>query len=243
MDLKRLLSIFGSYASEGQIQTYDEAYFEQYKNDSKRSEMYIQERGRIEALKPDGGRILDVGCGLGSFLKVFNAKKWDKFGVDVSDVAISEARKCDIKLNDFNTAYDYPEAYFDVIVFRGSLQLIPTPFYVIQTCIRLLKPGGHLIFLSTPNSNSPYYRRFGTLPFIIPDGHFLIPSDIMMTNALSSFGLKVIDIQYPYFGGPYASFLSDHIKYIFSFLGVKQKFPFWKSTMEVYAQKPVREFK
>ena len=158
--------------------------------------------------------------------------------MDIAKVAIKEARSKGIKINDFPKAYEYPKEYFDVIVFRGSLQLIPTPFSIIEICIKLLKPGGYIIFLSTPNSNSPYYRRFKTLPFLTPHLNFLIPSDVMMKNALINFGLKVVNIYYPYYGGPYANFVKDHIFYILSFLGIKKRFAFWKSSMEIYAQKP-----
>lgn len=217
---------------------YDEAYFALYREDPKRAVMYKAERQRIEALRPSG-RILDVGCGIGRFLSEFPADRWDRYGVDISDLAIREARAAGIKVQDYANAYAYPVEYFDVIVFRGSLQLIPTPFAVIETCIRLLAPGGYLVLLATPNSNSPYYRRFKTLPFLTPHANFLIPSDIMMRNALQNFGLQVVDTHYPYLGGPYARPLRDHALYLLSFLGLKRKFPFWRSAMEIYARKPV----
>ena len=224
---------------EAQKRRYDEAYFSAYRDDPKRVAMYQAERGRIEGFKT-GGRIMDVGCGLGLFMGNFAPERWQRFGVDVSELAIKAARARGIQVKDFNQAYDYPEGYFDVIVFRGSLQLIPTPFSVIQTCIRLLAPGGYLVFLSTPNSNSPYYRRFKTLPFLTPHGNFLIPSDVMMRDILRNFGLEVVQYVYPYWKGPYARPLRDHLFYLLSFFGVKRKFPFWRSSMEIYARKPVR---
>ena len=216
---------------------YDTSYFSVYRDDPKRMAMYHAERERIERLKPRG-RIMDVGCGLGMFLDSFSRDRWELHGVDVSELAINAARGRGIKVNDFEHAYEYPPSHFDVIVFRGSLQLIPTPFSVIQTCIRLLAPGGYLVFLSTPNSNSPYYRRFKTLPFLTPHANFLIPSDVMMRDALTNFGLEVVDIVYPYWGGPYARPVRDHLLYLLSFVGVRRKFPFWRSSMEIYARKP-----
>lgn len=223
-------------ARQTQAQRYDERYFSVYKHDPKRHQMYLAERGRVETFK-SGGRILDVGCGIGAFLNVFDPAHWDRYGVDVADVAIARARELGIKVNDFERAYDYPNAFFDVIVFRGSLQLIPTPFAVLETCIRLLAPGGYLVLLSTPNSNSPYYRRFKTLPFLTPTANFLIPSDIMMRDALTNFGLTVEKLHYPYIEGPYARPLRDHLYYALSFLGFHKKFPFWRSAMELYARK------
>src|SRR5687767_7243110 len=224
-------------AAEEQKRRYDESYFSVYREDPARTAMYRAEWGRIERLKPSG-RILDVGCGLGMFLSECPSNGWEKYGTDVSELAIREARSRGIKVNDFDRAYDYPENFFDVIVFRGSLQLIPTPFAVIETCIRLLMPTGYLIFLATPNSNSPYYRRFKTLPFLTPHANFLIPSDIMMRNALQNFGLEVVDIRYPYTETPYARPFRDHVLYLLSFIGIRRKFAFWRSSMEIYARKP-----
>lgn len=221
---------------EEQKRRYNESYFSVYRDDAKRVEMYRAERDRIEKLKPSG-RILDVGCGLGGFLAEFDKEKWTRYGIDISELAIQEARSRGIVVNDFSEAYNYPENFFDVIVFRGSLQLIPTPFLAIQTCIRLLANGGYLIFLSTPNSNSPYYHRFKTLPFLTPHANFLIPSDIMMRNVLQNFGLTITEIRYPYLEGPYARPFRDLIFYILSYIGIKRKFAFWRSSMEIFACK------
>jgi SAM-dependent methyltransferase len=223
-------------AIESQRDRYDDSYFAVYREDPNRLAMYRQEKLRIETLQPEG-RILDVGCGIGMFLSEFSPERWERFGVDVSELAIKEARSKGIYVTDFDRAYDYPDSYFDVIVFRGSLQLIPTPFQVIETCIRLLAPGGYLVFLATPNSNSPYYRRFKTLPFLTPHANFLIPSDIMMKDALQNFGLTIKDIVFPYIDTPYAHPIRDHLLFAFSFFGIKRKFAFWRSSMEIYAQK------
>lgn len=216
---------------------YDERYFSVYRDDDNRLAMYHAERDSIEQLVPSG-RIFDVGCGLGMFLSEFPKEKWELYGTDISELAIAEARSRGIHVNDFSEAYDYQDNFFDVIVFRGSLQLIPNPFSVIERCTKLLAPGGCMVFLSTPNSNSPYYRRFKTLPFLTPHANFLIPSDIMMKDSLQNFGLEIVDIKYPYLQGPYAKPIRDHILYLLSFLGIKRKFPFWRSAMEIYARKP-----
>jgi SAM-dependent methyltransferase len=221
---------------EEQKRRYDESYFSVYREDPKREVMYKAERDRIQRFK-SSGRILDVGCGLGLFLSKFSPERWDRYGTDISYLAISEARSRGIHVKDYSVAYDYPDGFFDVIVFRGTLQLIPTPFAVIETCIRLLAPDGSIVFLATPNSNSPYYRRFKTLPFLTPHGNFLIPSDIMMCNALQNFGVEVVEIRYPYLDTPYARPLRDHLFYLLSFLGINRKFAFWRSSMEIYARK------
>ena len=215
--------------------SFNKQYFKVYENDAKRELMYKDEIERIHQYH-ENGKILDVGCGIGKFLSFFEASQWDKYGVEVSDYAIEESKKIGIKFNN-NDQYDYPDNYFDVIVFRGSIQLIPEPFSVLIKCTKLLKKGGLMVFLSTPNSNSPYYRRFKTLPMLTPHHNYLIPSDLIVSNALKNFGLKVDQIQYPYLKGPYSKPIKDIFFFFLSYLGIKRKFAFYRSMMEIYAIK------
>ena len=215
--------------------SFNKDYFKVYLNDKNREAMYQSEIKKIIKYH-DHGKILDVGCGIGKFLDLFDNTKWDKYGVEISPHAIKESRKLGIKIRQ-DDQYKYPENFFEVIVFRGSIQLIPEPFSVLIRCIKLLKKGGLLVFLSTPNSNSPYYRRFKTLPMLTPHHNYLIPSDIILTNALKNFGMRIDSVLYPYIKGPYAKPFLDVFFYLLSYLGIKKKFAFFKSMMEIYAIK------
>lgn len=216
---------------------YGEPYFCAYRSDPKRESWYRSERDRILALR-SGGRILDVGCGLGKFLEGFDPARWERCGVDVSDVAVRETRERGIRIQEYAAAYDYPEEWFDVVVFRGTIQHLDTPFSVIKRCSRLLKPGGLMVFLSTPNAGGICYRLFGDLPFLNPRLNFWIPSDRTLTNVLVQFGLTVLQIRYPYRETPYARPLRDHLFFVLRCLGFPMKFAFWGNLIEVYAVKP-----
>ena len=214
---------------------FDAEYFSVYGNDPKRAAMYSMERDRIVRLK-QSGRILDIGCGVGAFLKGFSDDDWHKYGVDVSEHAVEIARSTGIKIQMGEAAYDYEDGFFDVIVMRGSLQHLPDPFQTIARCKVLLKSDGLLVFLSTPNTNSPYFRRFRTLPILTETLNILQPSDTMMVNALQNMGFKVLSVHYPYRETPYASVIKDHVLFLLSYLGIRRNFAFWKSTMEIYAR-------
>ena len=217
---------------------YDESYFQAYRHDPKREQCYRAEAARIAAMKPQGGRIFDVGCGLGGFLAHVDGAMWEKYGVDISDVAIARAREQGITVKEFDEGYDYPESFFDVIVFRGTIQHLDTPFAAMKRCVALLKPGGLMAFLSTPNANSLYYKLFGTLPFLNPRLNFYVPSDLTLRDALTNFGLQVIQVRYPYLETPYARPLRDHVVFLLKCFGVRAHCPFWRSMMELYAVKP-----
>lgn len=217
---------------------YAEDYFQMYTKDPQRELAYSIESRRIQEMKPEGGAILDVGCGLGLFLEQFDDKRWQKFGVDISDFAVQQARKRGITVKDYAQSYDYPDETFDVIVFRGTIQHLDTPFAVMKKCTALLKRNGLMAFLVTPNANSIYYKFFNTLPFLHPEYNFYIPSDLTLTNTLKNLGLKICKVLYPYLGTPYARPLRDHLYFVLRCLGVPVKFAFWRNVMEVYAVKP-----
>lgn len=221
------------------VASFNDTYFLVYGNDKKRYLTYLDEYSDIRRLAPVG-KILDVGCGTGDFLSVFS-DEYDKYGVDISDYAIEKSRERNIKVNDFDKAYEYPDEYFDIVVLRGSLQLLPNPFKTLEICTKLLKTGGFMAFLSTPNSNSPYYRRFKTLPAICSPKtkKFLIPSDIMLKNILEHYGFSVTEVKFPYLEGHYSNFIRDHFFYLLGFFGIRKNFAFWRSMMNVYAQKIV----
>jgi len=184
-----------------------------------------------------GGAIFDVGCGLGLFLDSFENTSWRKYGVDVSDYAVRKARARGISIQVYEKGYDYPNEYFDVIVFRGTIQHLDTPFFVVKRCVDLLKKGGLMAFLSTPNANSICYKLFGSLAFLSSERNFWIPSDITLPIVLKNFGLTVVEVRHPYLETPYARPLHDHLCFLLRCMGVQVKFAFWGNIIECFARK------
>jgi 2-polyprenyl-3-methyl-5-hydroxy-6-metoxy-1,4-benzoquinol methylase len=111
----------------------------------------------------EGGRILDVGCGLGLFLLALDPGHWDRYGVEVMAPAYREAQRrlgADrIVTEDLSTA-PLPDAPFDVITFWDVLEHLPDPAGALRQAARRLKPGG-LLVVRAPNFASYLARRFG----------------------------------------------------------------------------------
>jgi 2-polyprenyl-3-methyl-5-hydroxy-6-metoxy-1,4-benzoquinol methylase len=74
-----------------QMVRYDASYLSAYRDDPKREQMFLSELTEIRKYKLNG-RILDVGCGIGTFLDEFPNESWEKYGTDVSELAIQQAR-------------------------------------------------------------------------------------------------------------------------------------------------------
>ena len=103
-----------------------------------------------------GGRILDVGCGAGFFLRALDVRTWDRFGVEVSGVA---SRKAEAKIGTGHvvtgtlTGSSWDDSRFDVITFWSALEHTNEPRTNLQKARRLLKTGGTLI-VQLPNAAS-----------------------------------------------------------------------------------------
>lgn len=225
------------------MKEYKSSIAERFKDD------YFQERvgndpKRLKQFDLDGnfirnfvqhGKVCDVGCSSGEFLKHINFEG-ELYGMEVSDTAKELAKG----IISFEKNIFTEENFFDLIIFRGTIQHVDEPFRMIKQSFLSLKPGGHLVFVATPNSNSPYYRINKTLPFLDPPLNFYIPSDNELKNALVNFGFENILIQYPYLKTPYKKLISDHIKFFVNyFFRIKSKYSFWKSMMNISCKKPL----
>jgi 2-polyprenyl-3-methyl-5-hydroxy-6-metoxy-1,4-benzoquinol methylase len=211
----------------------DEYYGERLKNQpDKRTESFVLESKFIKKYIK-AGILMDVGCATGEFLDVLD---WDgeKYGMEISEHAIKIAEKKGIRFDKDLSA----ENFFDLIIFRGTIQHVDTPIFYIKQAFRALKPGGYIVFLATPNADSIYYRLFKTLPFLSPTRNFYIPSETTLQQILTNFGFEIIEKRFPYLNSPYSNPIKDHVKFILRCLGFNTKFPFWKSSMELIAQKP-----
>lgn len=220
-----------------QASLYSADYFigHAYGEDPKRQAMKRQEAGRIKRRlsRPHEGRALDIGCGIGDFLAE-HFGGWDKVGVEVSLYA--RARAAD---RGFQCYADIEEVSgeFDLVVWRGTFQHLDRPMEVLWQCVQMLRPGGLLVFLATPNSNGLVYKLFEDLPALDAPRNFVIPSEKMLVNILSNMGLRDIEVVKPYLGSPYAQPIKDAVKFCLRLLGAKTKFAWPGSMMEIYARK------
>lgn len=215
---------------------YPQAYFTGYNYgvDPKRAEMYRQEHERIAKHK-QSGKVLDVGCGMGDFTVLFG-QDWEKYGIEISEYAAQAAKDrgiCVIPVTDLHE--HMAQEYFDLIVFRGTIQHLDHPFFMIGTLAECLKRDGMMVFLATPNADSVCHKLFGTLPALDPLRNWWIPGAKELCNVLSHLGLKS-EVYYPYWGSPYARPVSDLLKFTLRLCGVKSQFAFPGNMMEVYAR-------
>ncbi len=108
------------------------------------------------------GRLLDFGCGGGSFLARMHARGWHVTGLDVSAVAVERVRE-QLGLDALVGTLPHPAlepASFDVLTMWHSLEHVHRPLAVLREARRLLAPGGRLL-VAVPNIDSLPFRWFG----------------------------------------------------------------------------------
>jgi len=108
------------------------------------------------------GRLLDLGCGYGWFVRLLRGLGWDAMGVEADRTAVAAGRArygvpiCEGTLEE----QAFPDASFDALVTRHSIEHVPDPRQTLLECRRVLKPGGWL-GVATPNGRSLSSRLFG----------------------------------------------------------------------------------
>lgn len=141
---------------EGKTSGYFGKYAYTYENARKWLEPYLE---FIKSLGYSSGKILDIGCAYGFFLKICEKGSWETWGIDISEHAIWEAKKyCNAKLEvlDVNTEkLPYPDNFFDVVTMFDVIEHVHTPENCIKEIYRVLKPNG-LLYMITPNAK---YRK------------------------------------------------------------------------------------
>lgn len=114
----------------------------------------------IPKLPKHGGKLLDVGCGDGTFLRLARTCGWDVTGVDPDPVAVTNAAKHGIKVFEGSVeSFVGKKELFDVITLNHVIEHLHDPVDALKICYDLLKPGG-LLWLETPNIDALGHVRF-----------------------------------------------------------------------------------
>ncbi len=111
-----------------------------------------------------GKHVLDVGCGGGLLSEGMAVRGAEVTGIDLSEKPLGVARlhlleseqKVDYrKISAEQMAEEMPGA-FDAVTCLEMLEHVPDPASIVESCARLVKPGGQ-VFFSTINRNPKSY--------------------------------------------------------------------------------------
>ena len=149
---------------------------------------YLDSKSRhLFQLVQKPGRLLDVGCGNGEFLKFARNHGWDVTGIDFDEKAITEAGSSglDVRLGSIEVIDS--EEKFDFICLSHVIEHVYDPAEFVRSCYSRLNDGG-VLWLETPNiegfGNSIYKSNWRGLE---PPRHLIL----FNREAISELSLKM----------------------------------------------------
>ncbi len=139
------------------------------------------------------GKLLDLGCGEGHFLKYASSHEWDVSGIDLKVENTEFAKKIleirNIQCTSLGQAL-LPEKTFDVVTLYDLIEHLAHPFSELKKIHKLLRPGG-LVVISTPNVKNSFFMKELWTGYITK-GHIYFFSKKTLTQMLQRAGFKVI---------------------------------------------------
>lgn len=124
-------------------------------------------RALLVRRRPEGGRLLEVGCGYGSFLKEIEDLPWQLSAIELSERAVHYARsrlpRAVIQQTGIEEAA-FPAESQDCVVLIAVLEHAKDPRRVLERVTRWLAPGG-LVVVQVPYPG-PWARLKRIVPFL-----------------------------------------------------------------------------
>lgn len=148
------------------------------------------------------GRILDVGCGKGHFLRHVADEGIDCAGVELSDTGAEYARR-ELRLNVLQGNIGDRKSelgHFDTVTLWGVIEHLANPVQVLRDAADVLRPGGHL-FLHTGIGDDWFDRLLpGVNQWYDPPQHLFVFSAPGLRRCMAEAGFDTIHLDPAYHG-------------------------------------------
>jgi len=126
-----------------------------------RESLFRMRVGRLSALRPQRGKLLDVGSGLGHFLQAGQANGWSVAGIEPHQSAAELCRRdlgIEVHVGTMESVSVESESC-DVITLWDVWEHVHEPLDFLDRCLSLLRPGG-MIAIAVPNASGLPARLF-----------------------------------------------------------------------------------
>lgn len=151
---------------------------------------------RMFSQRGHGKRVLDVGCGAGSFVDAALSAGYTAEGIDLSRPAVEIATGFGLPVSrrDFFSE-DIQAASRDIVTLFEVIEHVPEPVAFLRRAEDVVRPGG-LIYITTPNFGSLDRRVLGTKWRAIHREHltYFTPSTLLAAVRAGT-GLEVVRVE------------------------------------------------
>jgi 2-polyprenyl-3-methyl-5-hydroxy-6-metoxy-1,4-benzoquinol methylase len=143
------------------------------------------------------GKLLDVGCSIGTFSNVAKLRGWEVYGLDINKQSVDYCKinlQLDVKAGDFEDL-DYPKEFFDVVIMNDFLEHVGSPSNALIKANSIMKKKG-VIFIVTPKIDSIMAKLSkGKWLHLKPNEHIYYFSTKTMEQLLKKTGFEIISIK------------------------------------------------
>lgn len=184
---------------------YVEAYYppdkvERIRTDSMEWLQMAERLAELEKQCQGKGQLLDVGCGIGTFLHLAREQDWETYGIDPSksgSAFAQERYKLDVRCGEVFDA-DFPSAHFDAITAYHVLEHISELNPFLREIRRVLKPHIGKLVIEVPNGGSLQSRlQKADWPYVHPRDHLYYFSAHTLPKLLRKHGFHHITLGRP----------------------------------------------
>ena len=162
-----------------------------------RKKNFIQILKRLEAWRPQKGRLLDVGAASGLMVEAAIERGWDALGIEPSQALVKQARELGLPVIETTLeAWQGPESAFDVITLLDVIEHVAEPDRFLSKALQYLKPGG-IVCIVTPDVGSLTARLLGSRWWHYRPAHVTFFTRRALTRLIESRGGRVLTIR-PY---------------------------------------------
>jgi 2-polyprenyl-3-methyl-5-hydroxy-6-metoxy-1,4-benzoquinol methylase len=222
------------------LYSFEVGYHESFRDDDKtcREQLEIGRRyySVVRKFKHEG-RILDIGCSAGFFLKVARDLNWETYGLEISEDTAGIARNrygLEVAVGELQES-TFSSNYFDVVTLWDLLEHVADPKKTLSIVNRILKDDG-IVAISTPNVDGLFpkssYKVANLLnywPHPEPPRHLFQFSKKTLKRLLELTGFALVKIQderipIGYTFGPWKELLRSPMRICYSALFIPAAF-------------------
>jgi SAM-dependent methyltransferase len=150
--------IYAEYAIYSQSGGVEQSAFESGSGaNTARSNKIVEWLGETGNLRAHG-RMLDIGCGNGAFLRAFSSRypQWQMAGLELGDQHRATIEAIPGVTHFHTGSIDEVDGQFDLIVLIHALEHIPDPARYLRSIAKHLEPGGLLLIEVPDLKTSPF---------------------------------------------------------------------------------------
>ncbi|MYA96283.1 MAG: methyltransferase domain-containing protein [Nitrospinae bacterium] len=161
---------------------------------------YLRKAEVVKNLKPDGGRLLDWGCGYGQMSYLLRNRGFEvvPYTIEAEEPSPSNLflreQDLDVVCGEDPVRLPFEDGSFDFVLSCGVLEHVEDESGSLAEIRRILRPGGMFVVMMLPNEWS--YAEFMARNIFKTSDHDRLYSVKKMRRLLARFGFRAVETWY-----------------------------------------------